>query len=666
MGDMVAARMAGALAGAFLLVCSASANWARAATPPPLEIYGQLPKTEAVDLSADGSLIAAIETIGDQRMLTIRKPDGSLLADASVGNLKLFGLQWAGNDYVVVYTHQTARLVIGQSPEQEFMQGVVLSAKDGSAKPLLRQSGDYLPAIFGRYGFRNEGGHWVGYCGVVPTERPAGATSDRGFFKQRYPDLYRVDLEAGTASRVTRGTAYERSWVVDTNSQIAAESEYDPNDGAWKVFLPGARSQPLLSGTSKFGFGLDGLGRTAGTVLVETGGDDSQIVELHLDSGRTESFLPSGKAMELIHSPASHLLLGAVLVDDNQSLVFGSALDRRFQSIVRAFRSDALRLVSVNDDMSKIVVHVQGKETAGTWQLVNFKTGRADPLADDYPGIADTMIGETKLFNYSAADGLALQGVLTLPPGAPARNLPIVVMPHSSLDTRDRVGFDWWAQAFASRGYAVFQPNFRGSSGYGAAFRNAGDGQLGRKMQTDISDGLQALAAQGIVDPKRACIVGAYQGGYAALAGVTLQHGIYRCAASYGGVSDQHHLLSFLHSHDLGDAHRYWDASMRYLESYLGVQSTRDDALDEISPQNHAKDADAPILLIHGENDTVVPIVQSEDMESALKRAGKTVEFVKLDGEDHWLSRSATRLEMLKAMMAFVEKYDPPDGAAMR
>jgi dipeptidyl aminopeptidase/acylaminoacyl peptidase len=105
---------------------------------------------------------------------------------------------------------------------------------------------------------------------------------------------------------------------------------------------------------------------------------------------------------------------------------------------------------------------------------------------------------------------------------------------------------------------------------------------------------------------------------------------------------------------------------MRFTESYLGVSSARDDALEAISPLAHASEADAPILLIHGDKDTVVPIAQSEDVASALKHAGKTVDFVELDGEDHWLSRSATRLQMLKTMMAFVEKYNPPDLAPTR
>jgi dipeptidyl aminopeptidase/acylaminoacyl peptidase len=481
------------------------------------------------------------------------------------------------------------------------------------------------------------------------------------FFKQRFADLYRVDLETGAVQRVTRGTPSLRSWVLDGTGQIVVESEYDPNNGNWKVFLPDSASKPVMTGNSPFNFSLLGLSRSPGTVLVKEGGNDGEIEELHLDSGRLETFLPSGKAMTLIHSPVTHLLLGAVSVDDNEPIMFDPALDRHYKSLSKAFPGHAIALASVSADLNRVVLHVTGSDTSGTWQLVDFKAGRADPIEDDYPRVPDDMIGKTQIIDYRASDGLPIQGILTLPPGVTPHNLPLVVLPHGGPEARDFAHFDWWAQAFAVRGYAVFQPNFRGSSGYGMAFRNAGFGEWGRKMQTDISDGVAALAAQGVIDLRRTCIVGASYGGYAALAGVTIQHGLYRCAASYGGVTDMHDMMYSVKAKDRGDTQHYADPAMRFWLSYLGIKSPDDSALNALSPQAQAKNADAPIMLIYGQNDTVVPPEQSADMASALKSAGKPVELVRLEGEDHWLSRSATRLEMLKAMVGFVEKYNPPD-----
>ncbi len=229
-----------------------------------------------------------------------------------------------------------------------------------------------------------------------------------------------------------------------------------------------------------------------------------------------------------------------------------------------------------------------------------------------------------------------------------------MVLPHGGPQGHDSVGFDWLAQAFANQGYAVFQPNFRGSDGYGLAFRDAGFGEWGRKMQTDISDGVAALVRQGVIDPKRACIVGASYGGYAALAGVTLQQGLYRCAVSYGGLSDLHYFMD-----TAAPSGRQDTATARYLRKFLGVTSNEDGVLRTLSPARLAKQADAPILLLHGADDSVVPIGQSREMDQALRAAGKPVEFVTLKSEDHWLSRDATRKAFLTAAVAFVEKYNP-------
>jgi dipeptidyl aminopeptidase/acylaminoacyl peptidase len=176
-------------------------------------------------------------------------------------------------------------------------------------------------------------------------------------------------------------------------------------------------------------------------------------------------------------------------------------------------------------------------------------------------------------------------------------------------------------------------------------------------MQTDISDGVAKLAKGGVIDPKRACIVGASYGGYAALAGVTVQHGLYRCAVSVASVSDLAGMLTYQHKLAAGPT----SAALRYWHAFMGVDTSSDSRLAAITPAALADKADAPILLIHGKDDTIVPIDQSETMESALKRAGKPVEFMKMNNEDHWLSRGESRIEMLKAAVAFVEKYNPPN-----
>ncbi len=254
---------------------------------------------------------------------------------------------------------------------------------------------------------------------------------------------------------------------------------------------------------------------------------------------------------------------------------------------------------------------------------------------------------------YSAADGLQLTGYLTLPKDRDPKKLPLVVFPHGGPAARDTPGFNWWAQAMAARGYAVLQVNYRGSDGFGWKFLSAGFGEWGRKMQTDLSDGVRYLADKGTIDPKRVCIVGASYGGYAAMAGAALQHGVYRCAASFGGISDLRRQVVFSRGMYGLSAQRYW-------VRFMGADDLKDPVLAQYSPAAHAAEVDIPVLLIHGRDDTVVPLEQSQMMADALQKAGKAVELVVQKGADHWLSRGDTRLAMLQAVTAFLEKNNPP------
>ena len=201
----------------------------------------------------------------------------------------------------------------------------------------------------------------------------------------------------------------------------------------------------------------------------------------------------------------------------------------------------------------------------------------------------------------------------------------------------------------ANRGYAVLQPNFRGSSGYGAKFTTAGLHQWGLKMQDDITDGVKKMIADGIADPKRVCIVGASYGGYAALAGATFTPDLYACAVSFAGVSDLPGML-------LSERTRNGNESVvtAFWKSRIG--DSIDDAvqLAATSPAGHASQVKCPILLLHGDGDTTVSISQSETEEAALKAAGKSVRFVRLEGDDHYLRLAATRVQVLKEVEAFL------------
>lgn len=315
-----------------------------------------------------------------------------------------------------------------------------------------------------------------------------------------------------------------------------------------------------------------------------------------------------------------------------------------------------MHLASWSDDRRIVALHIDSPTAGAAYSFADLNTKKGDWIGDVYAGLKEGDISPVRAISYKAADGSEISGYLTVPYGADAKNLPLVVLPHGGPASRDTPGFDWWSQAMASRGYAVLQANFRGSDGFGRAFMEAGYGEWGKKMQTDLSDGVRYLAAQGVIDPARVCIVGASYGGYAALAGATIDRGVYRCAVSVNGVADLKRML-ITESDDSRSALRYWS-------EFMGVEGARDRDLSAISPAAHAGKIEIPVMLIHGKDDTVVPWEQSKAMADAMRNAGKPVEFVTLKGEDHWLSASDTRLQMLTSLVAFVEKHNPPKAAA--
>jgi dipeptidyl aminopeptidase/acylaminoacyl peptidase len=205
----------------------------------------------------------------------------------------------------------------------------------------------------------------------------------------------------------------------------------------------------------------------------------------------------------------------------------------------------------------------------------------------------------------------------------------------------------------------VLQPQFRGSEGFGDKLLKAGYGEWGRKMQSDLQDGIKILTRMKAVDPARVCIVGASYGGYAALAGMALEPGTYRCAVAVAGISDVNKWLCSMapQASRQGRAVRYW-------RRYAGAKSLQDPVIEQISPIEHVRDVKDPILLMHGKDDSVVPREQTLLMHKALQRAKKDVRYVELEGEDHWFSRTATRLKMLEETVKFVESHIAPANAA--
>lgn len=639
------------------------------AAPPPVEDYGKLPALDLVHLSPSGERCAFVLDDGKARRLFVATTDNKPLQVINVGTVKVTSLRWAGDDYVLIQTSATVNIGPDFTVSKTELTGtVVLNVHTGHFIQVFAHNPSVDSAVMGSYGTAQVNGRWYGYFGGLslmddhagnPLHTNVQSVGNVEFF---VPDLYRVDLETGAISLIAKGEGPDPSWLIGPDGAVVARSIYYDKSGDWRVMAGGFGGRELASGRDQFGGpDLVGLSRTADSVLVslDNENNDGTITqEIPLAGGPPKTVIGADATDSAVEDPFTRLWIGLRSGGDEPADTFFSPLmQARMVGTRKAFPAHRVRLTSWNRDFNRMIVFTTGDDDSGTYWFVDIDNHAANPIGQVYPTVTANDVGPVRMIDYKAADGLALSGVLTLPPGREAKNLPLVVMPHGGPWARDYPEFDYWPQAFASRGYAVFQPNFRSSTGYGPKIYEAGYGQLGRKAQTDISDGVAELARQGLVDPKRACIAGWSYGGYAALAGVTVQRGLYRCSVSMAGVSDMAKQLKYTQ-----DEAGVESASARVWALFLGVKSDWS-PLREISPVVLAARADAPILLIHGSDDTVVKIAQSDEMEAALKAAGKPVERVTLKGADHWLLEQDTRIAMLKASVAFVQKYNPADPA---
>lgn len=615
---------------------------------PPLEVYGQLPGFETASISPSGDRYAVVGVIGEDRKLGVVAVDGTPLLLQSIGDRKVSGLDFADDDHLVVVTHDTYKLGAEFVRDQaELRTAVVINVAARSMTPVLKRD-QIFGGIADYYGTARDGDHVYGLFSAITLGKTRAGDQ---FWNGNAPDLYRVDLKTNESIIIARHSegSTSRDWLVDASGKVAATLEENSISHRWT--LRDAAGSDVARGADPVRVALAALGTTPGQILYYSGTENG----LRCCAQYPAAPAPLFADMDIggvLTKPGTRVVVGYVTEEDHpQAHFLDPRYEARMRGVRKAFPGLDVRLVDASTSFDRMIVKTTGDTDSGTWWLVDIKTGSAKPIGRSYPKVQDADVGHIQMVHWTAADGLPLAGVLTTPPGRAAKSLPLIMLPHGGPAARDYPTFDWWAQALAAQGYAVFQPNFRGSTGYGEAFNKTGNGEWGGKMLSDVASGIAALAQSGTVDPKRVCIVGGSYGGYAALAGVSLQRGFYRCAVAVAPVTD---LASFFAWTSNGSDEARVIA--RHWRTMIGSQPPA-----ELSPAARAAEVEVPVLLIQGTSDTVVPFEQSKLMETRLKRAGKPVELLTLPGGDHWLSQGATRTAMLQATVAFVRKHNPPD-----
>jgi dipeptidyl aminopeptidase/acylaminoacyl peptidase len=658
-----------AAASAAALLCASGPALAQAVVlePPPAAAFGRIPALEDVQISPDGKRLALLGSAPDQDVLNIVGIDDQSVVTLPFGEYDTRGVQWAGDGQLVVsasiYQHPS-----WAKPNvfYHFTRSVIVTREGKLVGGVLSNSPDAAYALSLPVASVVESGKSPELIVLAPADNKA--TQDpMSRLKKESDDYYasglwRVDAATGRGKLDESGPPGVYLWGLDLNGEARVRGDEDltSHRSQFMVRPKGKRAWETISrsapGEDRIGYlGYSDAEDAIYYAVVEGGGE--KVARRTLKDGAVTMVGPAQPARDVgmlwdprRKSPVAIVSYGLEPKYEWLDPEIGGV----FNSMSRAFKGKQVILNDWSADRTKFVLMVEGGAAPPSWYLYDKAAKSVSPIQDSYPELKDAQLGAKSAIAYKARDGLEIPAWLTLPPGmtaSAARKLPLIVLPHGGPHSRDDSGFDYLSQFLASRGYAVLQPQFRGSTGFGSDFVRKGYKEWGGKMQTDLLDGIADLAGKGTVDPARVCIVGWSYGGYAALAGATLHPEAYKCAASINGVSDLQMLL--------GENLRMFAGDGFDLEQTVGDAELDKALLIAQSPAQHADQARAPILLIAGRADTTVPFEQTERMHRALTAEGKKVELVTFEGDDHYLRSNKSRIPMLQALEVFLKANLP-------
>ncbi|HSK54848.1 MAG TPA: S9 family peptidase [Jiangellales bacterium] len=468
-------------------------------------------------------------------------------------------------------------------------------------------------------------------------------------------DVYSLDLASGSLDKVESNPGFA-GWIVDSDLRIRGGVAMTEDGGAVvQLRQPDGSYSPWLmvapedvSTTDVLGYTRDG---SALLMLSSVDANTARLVRLDLGSG-SESVL----AEDPVYDVSGVVRHPETL--EPQSVVFAKErdewwhLDQEFGQEVDALRSrlrgDVGISRSVRDDRRWLVTDMPS-DGAVRYHVLDRDTGDLTFLFSHKPALDDYDLAPMEPFSYQARDGLEIHGYVTFPPGAERRDLPAVLNVHGGPWARDDWGYDPEAQWMANRGYVCVQVNFRGSTGYGKSFGNAGDKQWGRAMHTDLLDAVDHVVDRGWVDRSRVAIYGGSYGGYAALAGAAFTPEVFRCAVDIVGPSN---LLTLLAS-----VPEYWKPQIAFMHTKVGDPETETDMLWERSPLSRVDDIRIPVLVAQGRNDPRVKVAEAEQIVGALQDKGIDHEYLLFEDEGHGLARPENRERFYAAAERFLAAH---------
>ena len=644
----------------------ALATPAVAADPPartPEQIahaFGARETVQQISLSPNGLRVAIIvATKGSNSVLVIGDAEKGLSTKAILGSTgrgdQLSACHWATDtrlicDYYLVTTVGSQRL--------GFSRVVAINADGSDMKELTaRTHGDAL-------GVMQDGGSLIDWGASADGK----ALMTRSYVPERVTGTMTSQTRTGLGVDIVDTNTLRRRIVEqprDTAVEYISDGQgvvrvmgvrpssnegYDGKRVVYSYRLPDSREwKPLsvvtIAGTVGIGFSPVAVDRTLNVVYgYENTSGRTGLYSISLDGNLIKKLVlerPDVDISGLIRIGRQERVVGASYITDRREVAFFDPALKALQlSLGKALPGRLVAFVDASADESKLLLYAWSDVDPGTYYLFDKKSRSLAPVLPTHPDLAGLRLAAVKPVTYRAADGTTIPAYLTLPVGTEARNLPAIVMPHGGPDSRDQWGFDWLAQFFAARGYAVIQPEFRGSAGYGDAWYNRNGFQSWRTAIGDVNDAGRWLIKSGIADPAKLAIVGWSYGGYAALQTAVLDPDLFKAIVAVAPVTDLETLrdeardYSYFPQRDAQIGHGPW--------------------VTEGSPAPNAARIKAPVLLFHGDRDQNVGIGESRLMAGKIKAAGGKVELVEYGGLDHQLDDSDVRANLLTRADAFL------------
>ena len=470
-------------------------------------------------------------------------------------------------------------------------------------------------------------------------------------------DVYRMNVVTGKMDMIAENPGNITGWMTDhigklriaiTTDGVNNSIQYRPTEkDEFKTIVTTNFKETLaplfFTFDNKYIYATSNLGR-----------DKSAIIKYDIENGKEIEVIFEHSEVDvsdLHYSQKRKVLTSISYTTWKREIKF---LDKDIEDIYKRIEKELgnrheIVLTSTDDDENKFIIRTYSDRSLGSYYLYDKTSDKTVKLADVSPWLDENELAEMRPIEFSSRDGLTIHGYLTLPKGIEQKNLPVVVNPHGGPWFRDRWTFNPEVQFLANRGYGVLQLNFRGSTGYGKKFWEISFKQWGKKMQDDISDGVQWLIEQGIADSKRIAIYGGSYGGYATLSGLAFSPNLYAAGVDYVGVSN---LFTFMKT-----IPPYWKPYLDMMHEMVGDPSTDSSLLTEASPVFHADNIKAPLLVIQGRQDPRVNVNESDQMVEAMKKRGVIVEYLVKDNEGHGFKNEENRFEVYETMEKFLKKY---------